>query len=152
MTKKYDVIVDEKKIEDAHRYAYLVQMGTKDHGQVHEIKRRIGQGWNAFCKLDNIMRYKNVPMRLKRKAFNECILPVILYGCEIWSLSHTQLEKLVTTKMKMERIMVGVTLKDRTTTNWIRKQSGVTDIIRKIIENKFRWAGHVTRSSDKDTS
>ena len=51
----------------------LGQMVTKDHDQVQEMKRRIGQGWSAFCKLDNIMRDKNVPMRLKRKAFNECI-------------------------------------------------------------------------------
>ena len=38
--------------------------------------------------------------------------------------------------------MVGVTLKDRKSTNWIRKQSGVTDIIRNIRESKHRWAGH----------
>ena len=62
------------------------------------------------------MRDKNVPMRLKRKAFNECVLPVMTYGCETWSLSNTQLEKLITTQRKMERIMVGVTLKDRKST------------------------------------
>ena len=89
---------------------------TKDHDQIQEMKRRIGQGWNAFCKLD-IMRDKNVPMRLKRKAFNECILPVMTYGCETWSLSNTQLEKQVTTQRKMERIMIGVTFKDRRVQN-----------------------------------
>ena len=112
------------------------------------MKRRIGQGWSAFCKLDNIMRDKNVPMRLKRKVFNECILPVMTYGCETWSLSNTQLEKLVTTQRKMERIMIGVTLKDRKSTEWIRKQSGLTDIIRSIRESKHRWAGHVARRRD----
>ena len=113
---KDDVIVDGKKIEEVDRYVYLGQMVTKDHDQVQEMKRRIGQGWSAFCKLDNIMRDKNVPMRLKRKAFNECILPVMTYGCETWSLSNTQLEKLVTTQRKMERIMIGVTLKDTKST------------------------------------
>ena len=91
------------------------------------------------------MRDKNVPMRLKRKAFNECVLPVMTYGCETWSLSNTQLEKLITTQRKMERIMVGVTLKDGKYRNWIRKQSGVTDIIRNISESKHRWAGHGAR-------
>ena len=52
-------------------------------------------------------------MRLKRKAFHECILSVMTYGCETWSLSSTQLEKLVTTQIRMERIMVGVILKDQ---------------------------------------
>ena len=80
---KDDVIVDGKKIEEVDKYVYHGQMVTKDHDQVQEMKRRIGQGCNAFCKLDNIMQDKNVPMRLKRKAFNECILPVMTYGCEI---------------------------------------------------------------------
>ena len=55
--------------------------------------------------------------------------------------SNTQLEKLVTTQRKMEIIIVGVTLKDRKSTNWIRKQSYVTDTIRNIRESKHRWAG-----------
>ena len=87
---KDDVIVDGKKIVEVDSYVYL------------------GQGWSAFCKQDNIMRDKNVPMRLKKKALNECILPVMTYGCDTWSLSNTQLEKLVTTQRKMERIMIGV--------------------------------------------
>ena len=93
-------------------------MVTKNHDQVQEMKRRIGQGWSAFCKLDNIM-----PIRLKRKAFNEsCILPVMTYGCETWLLSNTQIEKLVTTQWKIERIMGGVILNDRKSTNWIWEQ------------------------------
>ena len=69
-------------------------------------------------------------------------------GCETWSLSNTQLEKVVTSQRKMERIMVGVTLKDRKSTNRIRKQSGVTDIIKNLRENKQRWAKHVARRRD----
>ena len=144
---KDDVIVDGKKIEEVDRYVYLRQMVTKDHDQTQEMKRRIGQGWNAFCKLD-IMRDKNVPMKLKRKAFNECVLSEMTFGCETWSLSNTQLEKLVTTQRKIERIMIGVTLKDRKSTNWVRKQSGVTDIIRNIRENKHKWSCHVARRHD----
>ena len=133
-----DAIVDGKKIEVVNKYVYLGQMVTKDQDQVQEMERRIGQGWDALCKLDNIRRDKNVPMRLKRKAVNECVPPVMTYGCETWSLSNTQLEKLITTQRKMERIMVGVTLNDRKSTNWIQKQSGVTDIIRNIRESKHR--------------
>ena len=48
------------------------------------------------------MRCNNVPVRLKRKAFNECVLPVMTYGCETWSLINTQLKKLITSQRKME--------------------------------------------------
>ena len=112
------------------------------------MKKRIGQGWGAFCKLDNIKRDKYAPMRLRWKAFNKCILPIMTYGCETWSLTNTQLEKLVTTQRKMERIMVGVTFKNRKITSWIRKQSGMTNIIRNIMKSKHRWADHLARRHD----
>ena len=70
------VIVDGKKIEEVDRYVYLLQIVAKDYDQAQEMKR-IEQGWNTLRKLDNIMRDINVPMRLKRKAFNECTLPVV---------------------------------------------------------------------------
>ena len=148
---KDDEIVDEKQIEQVKKYVYLGQTVTKDHDQVQEMKRRIGEGWSAFCKLANTMRDKNVPIRLKSKACNDCILPVMTYGCETWSLSNTQLEKLVTTQRKMERIMIGVVLKDRKNAGWIQKQSGVTDIISNIRESKHRWAGYVARRSNRWT-
>ena len=142
---KDDVIVDGKKIEEVDSQVNLSQMVTKDHDQIQEMKRRIGQRWGTFCKLDNIVRDKNVPIRLKRKAFNECILLVMTYGCETVSPRNTKLEKLVTTQRKMERIMVGVTLKDRKSTEWVRKQSGVTDIISNIrADGRTTWLGDVT--------
>ena len=111
------MIVNGKKIEEVDRYAYLGQMMTKNRDDVQEMKKRTSQRWSAFYKLDYIMRDKNVPMRLRRKIFNECILPLMTYGCETWSLGNTQLEKQVTTQRKIERIMIGVTLKDRKSTN-----------------------------------
>ena len=79
---KDNVIVDGKKIEEVNRYVYLWQMVTKDHDQVHEIKRKIANGWSIFGKLESIMPDKNVSMRLKIKAFNEYVLPLMTYGCD----------------------------------------------------------------------
>ena len=95
-------------------------------------------------------------MRLKRKAFNECILPVMTYGCETWSLSNTQLEKLVTTQRKMERIMVGFALKDRKSTNWIRQQSGVDRHYHEHTRKQTQmggntWQGEVTTDGQSVT-
>ena len=44
--------------------------------------------------------------------------------------------------------MIGVNLKDRKSTNWIREQSGVTDIVRNIekanTDGWTMWQGEVT--------
>ena len=52
---KDDVIIDGKKIEEIDIYVSLGQVVTKDHDQVQEMKRRIGQGWSVFYKVDDIL-------------------------------------------------------------------------------------------------
>ena len=41
--------------------------------------------------------------------------------------------------------MVGVTLSDRKTNKWLRNQSKVADISKRIAKLKWEWAGHVAR-------
>ena len=48
----------------------------------------------------------------------------------------------------MERIMLGITLRDRKYNPWIRQQIGVTDIIEDIKKSKHQWVGHVARLQD----
>ena len=52
---KDDVIADWKKIEEVDRYVYLGRLQLRTIGYLQEVRRRPGQGWNAFCKLGNIM-------------------------------------------------------------------------------------------------
>ena len=85
--------------------------------------------WSAFCNLKTPCQTKMCHWDWRRRHL-QFVLPTMTYGCETWSLSNTQLKKLTTTQGQMERITVGVTLKDRKHTNWIFKESGVTDVIR----------------------
>ena len=126
---KTDININGRKIEEVDNYIYLSQMVSKDHDQEQELRCRIGLGWAAFGKLDSIMWNKRIPLRLKTKVHNECILPVIMLGSETWSLSKTQLQKMVTTQCKMEWIMMGLTLHDRKSASWICSKTGVIDVI-----------------------
>ncbi|KAI8509970.1 hypothetical protein Bbelb_123980 [Branchiostoma belcheri] len=58
------------------------------------------------------------------------------------------MEMLRVAQRKMERIMLGITLRDRKRNSWIRLQTGVTDIITAVNTAKHRWAGHVARLQD----
>jgi len=44
-----------------------------------KIDRKLG--WTEYGKLKKIFSM-NIPMTLKGKVYNECILPVVTYGCE----------------------------------------------------------------------
>ena len=44
--------------------------------------------------------------------------------------------------------MLGITLRDRKRSTWIRKKTGVKDIVQVVKQQKWRWAGHVARMDD----
>jgi len=70
------------------------------------------------------------------------------YGCEKWALNNAMMEKLAVTQRKTERIMLGITLRDRKRNTWIRAETGVSDITNTIKKAKHRWAGRIARLSD----
>ena len=55
------------------------------------------------------------------------------------------MEKLAVAQCKMERIMLGIILRDRKRNTWIRQETGVSDIINATRNAKHRWAGHTAR-------
>ena len=118
---------------------------TKDFDLIPEIKKRITIGWAAFGKVDNIMRSRKESMKIKRKIHDEYILPVMTYGCETWALNNAMM---ALWWRKMERIMLGINLRDRKRNTYICQETGVSDINNAIREAKCRWAGHIVRLSD----
>ena len=147
-TEKATVEVDGKAVEEVEKYVYLGKTVSRDGDLMPEIKRRITLGWAAFNKVDNIMRSRKASMQIKKKVFNEYVLPVMTYGSETWALTTAQMDALAVAQRKMERIMLGITLRDQRHNTWIRQQTGVTDIIDHIRQSKHRWAGHVARLQD----
>ena len=116
--------------------------------QKNEIGRRIGLTWAAFGKLNFIFRSK-MDIRLKTKVFEQCALPVMTYGSETLTLTKASSNKLRVAQRAMERAMLGISLRDKKRNEWIRKKTGMTDVIHRIRSLKWQWAGHITRMEDE---
>ena len=142
------VAVDGNTIEKVDRYVYLGKTVTQAGDLLPEIKRRIALGWAAFGKVANIMKSRKASMNVKRKVHNEYVLPVMVYGSDTWALKKAHMELLSVAQRKMERIMLGITLRDHTRNTWIRHQTGVNDIIDFIKKGIHGWAGHIARFKD----
>ena len=76
------------------------------------------------------------------------IQAAMAYGCQTWALTKRMEDRLKTTQRSMERAMLGITRRDRRTNEWIRQQSGVQDIIVRIKQLKWQWAGYIARTRD----
>ena len=142
------ISVDNVPLETVEKYKYLGQIVSANSDNTPEINNRIRSGWAAFAQFNNLMRRKSIPQRLKTKAFNQCILPAMIYGAETWTTSATATSKLAVAQRRMERIMLGITLRDRKTNKWIRSQTKVNDISQTIMKRKWQWAGHIMRRTD----
>lgn len=136
------------EIEAVEKYIYLGhKVRISRDNQTCELSRRISLGWAVYGKLRDIFR-ADIPISLKRKTFNQCVLPVLTYDAETLTLTKISIKKLQTTQRKMERAMIGLTLRDRIRNEEIRRRTGFRDIIERIARLKWKWTGHIARLRD----
>ena len=145
--KEKDIIIENQSIEKLEEYVYLGTLTKMSKKLDIELSRRITAGWKAFWKYKDVLKSK-LPICMKRKIFNQCILPVLTYGCETWTSTKKINQRLAVTQRAMERSMLGITRRDRKSNKWIREQTKVMDVVEKIRTLKWRWAGHVARMQD----
>ena len=93
--------------------------------KVDKNKNRLG----CFGKYGEVFLDSHLPTCLKRKVFNQGVLPAITYGCQTWSLTKALVKKLETSQAAMGRKMLNDKLKDRIRNTIIRQRTRVTDIV-----------------------
>ena len=143
-----DIEIEGRKLEKVEEYKYLGQTLKMVDTTKEEVLLRIKAGWMNFGRHKHMLTDKNIPMSLRKKLFNQCVLSTMTYGSETWSITKELEQKLTTTQRAMERKMMNLSLRDRVNHKIIRKKTGVTDIMEKVRQSKWRWAGHVARFQD----
>ncbi|KAL3287523.1 hypothetical protein HHI36_001992 [Cryptolaemus montrouzieri] len=147
------ISIGNHEIENVTKYIYLGHKIVQGRAnQTSEISRRIGLGWAAFGRQGHVLKSREVPINFKRKTFETCIMPVLTYGLETMTLTRAYANKLQVTQRAMERSMLGVSLRDKIKNEEIRRRTRVTDILRRIAELKWHWAGHVARQEPQMNS
>lgn len=140
------ITVNKTTIEYVEEYIYLGQIISPTDLTNKEVNNRINLAWKRYWSLKEIMKNPLVPLKAKSKVFNSCILPVLTYGCQTWSLTSHNIRKLETCQHSMERSILNIKLKDKIKLGIIRRQTKITDITYCIKKLKWRWAGHMIRS------
>ena len=69
------------------KFKYLVTTITDQNSIQEEIKSRLKLGNACYHSVQNLLSSRLLSKNLKIKIYRNIILPVVLYGCETWSLT-----------------------------------------------------------------
>ena len=67
---------------------------TNQNSTPEEIKSRLRSGNACYYSVQNLLSSRLLSKNLKIKIYRTIILPVVLYGCETWSLTLREERKL----------------------------------------------------------
>ena len=115
------------QIEYVTDYIYLGQTLSFQNSAEKEMKRLIAQAWKKFWSLKHILTDKYHRTILKAGILEACVIPVLTYGCQTWSLPHRLKQMIQVCQQKMERKITDVTLEDRVRCEDLRRTTGMRD-------------------------
>ena len=94
--------VDNVMTGNVQGYVYLGQhYSIKKNNQDKEIQRRIVTGWAAYTQHLDIFLC-NLAICPKRQVYNSCVLSVLTYGADTWTLTKQAQNKLAAAHTKIE--------------------------------------------------
>ena len=67
---------------------------TADGDCSHEIKRRLLLGRKVMTNLDSILKSRDITLPIKVYLIKAMVFPVVLYGCEIWTIKKAERQRI----------------------------------------------------------
>lgn len=80
---RFDFKIGENKISICKEFKYLGVVITKNRSFSKAIKHNYYQAKKAMHLLYKRIRYLNLPIDLQLQLFDNAVLPIALYGCEV---------------------------------------------------------------------
>ena len=82
--------IDGKTMETVTDFIFLGSKITADGDCSHEIKRCLLLGRKDMTNLGNILKSRDITLLTKVHLFKALVFPVVMYGCESWTLKKAE--------------------------------------------------------------
>ena len=151
IVQNQNIVIENLSFEKVEKFKYLGVTLTNTNNIHEEIKHRINIGNACYYSLDKILSSCLLSKKLKVNTYKTIILPIVLYGCETWSLTLREGHRLRVFENKVLRKIFRAN-RDEITGEWKKLHNvelhalySSPNIIRILKSRQLRWAGHVSR-------
>ena len=82
--------IDGETVETVSDFIFWVSKITADGDCSHENKRRLLLGTKVTTNLDSILKSRNITLPTKICLFMAMVFPVVMCGCESWTVKKAE--------------------------------------------------------------
>ena len=136
--------MNNSSIEAVTEFIYLGSKITSDCSSSEDIDRRIRLAFGSFGRLHKVWRSSKIRNTTKIRVLNTCILPILTYASETWTLSAAQSQSIDVFHRKCLRNILGIRWFHHVTNEEIYTRAGNPTRLSTIIKrSRLRLLGHV---------
>ena len=133
--------IDGETVSD---FIFLGSEITADGDSSHEIKRRLLLGREVMTNLDSILKSRDIILRTKVRLVKAMIFPVVMYGCESWTVKKSERQRIDAFELWCCRRLLRLPWTARRSNQSILKEiSPGISLEGMMLKLKFQYFGHL---------
>jgi hypothetical protein len=145
--QKQNIRIAKESFGSVANFRYLGTALTNQNDIHEEIKSRLNSGSPCYYSVQNLLSSRLISKNLKMKIYKIVILPVLLYGCETWSLTLREEHRLRFFESRVLKIFGPKREEDgswrKLHNDELHSLYSSPNIVRMIKSRRMRWAGPV---------
>ena len=146
-----EIKVDNSNLEYVQSFKYLGSVKENNGSCSKDVRTRIGMAKQKSIELNNIWKDRGIPTALKIAILKCLVWPVVLYGCEAWTLKQDDQNRIHAVEMWLYRRLLRVSWKEKRTNDSILNELGVTrKLLSEVLKRRLRYTGHALRNTKTD--
>ena len=114
---------------------------------IYANKRHLLLGRKAMTNLDNILKSKNIALPTKVHIVKTMVFPVVLYGCESWTVTKDECQRIDAFELWWWRRLLGVPWTAKRSNKLILKEIKLEYLLEGLML-KLQYFGHLMRRAD----
>ena len=83
--------IDGETVETVSDFIFWGSKIAADGDCSHEIQRHLLLGRKVMTNLDSILKSRDITLPTKVRLVKAMVFPVVVYGCESWTLKKAQM-------------------------------------------------------------